>query len=212
MKRFLLVLLLTPCVGHAQKWRIGLSGGLSGITKPKQAPPAYDDSRVMPGGVGMLSISRVLNRRLELGLDIAAVNLVRKADLVVGNPGAPVGTVKDARLRIGKLALMFTPSLSYRVANWYFGPQVGYFITTKGTTTTANPFEISGPYHYFYNDVRGIVAGAHVGYRRSLVKYLSLCGEARGNYVRGKQIINGISLYGFNMLQLQMTIGASYTL
>src|ERR1043165_8064467 len=169
MKKIVLIFLLLPCVVNAQEWRIALSGGVSIITKPKQAPPEYNDSKLTPGGVGMLSISRPITDRIDAGLDIAAVNLVRTADIELYSQHGQVGTLPDARMHVGKLGFMITPSLSYHVHHFFFGPQVGYFVTSKSTAvgpallSNASTSSADGHYHVYYNDVRGLMAGAHVG-------------------------------------------------
>ncbi len=209
MKKLILALLLLPAVTHAQTWRVAISGGATIISKPGQAPPAYTDSKMKPGGIGMLSISYRFSEDFDIGIDVAAANLVRTGDIVVYDQyGNPVGTYSDAGLHVGKIAFIATPSLSYHLHDFYLGPQLGYFVTSGGDNGF-NFYSLKDS-HYYFKDVRGFVAGAHLGYAHDLSKRFALFGALRGNYLNGSQMANGVSVYGFNMFQLQLTAGLSY--
>lgn len=204
MKRILYTLLFLPVFAQAQHWKLGLNVGVSAIT---ELGGFTDNTKMRPSSALMLTASRAINPRVEIGVQMMATRLVRVSnDITSFNAnGSPVGTYIDARVHIGKAAFLITPFLSWHIRRFYLGAQGGYFTTLDGQ------FDNSGKHAMIYvNNFKGFTLGIHAGHDWPVTKNLLLNAELRANYIHARLKPNAIVLNGFNTFQGAIMIGAKY--
>lgn len=200
--------LLKASFGSSSKWLLSAGGGISVISKPKGFTN-YDYSKLYPAASFMLSVSRTISKKLQVGIEFQSTDLVRKGDAIwYTNPFTPYGTYSDARMHIGKTAFLFTPFLSVTLGRFYLGPQLGYFITCSSTSDNTGKHA-----HIYYNDFKGYLGGIHGGVMPAMSRHFALFAEAQINYLHAAtKKINGISSYGFNCFQGGLSVGMKYAL
>ena len=205
MKKLFVLMIFMPLVGFAQKWDIGISTGVSVISKP-DIP--VDKSKMLLTPAVMISAGRIIKPKLRLGLDVDFVRLWRKAMIPsYDRNGQPVGTFRDGSYCIGNTAILIAPSLTYSISNFYFGGQFGYLATTDGTNAIAP----ESKEQYYMNGAKGFFGGLQAGYKRKISRSFSLNAELRSNYFQADLRSGSILLYRFNAFQYQAMFGMRYS-
>ena len=206
MRRILYTLLFLPICSQAQQWKIGLNVGASAVTELKEFTSSTE---IHPGGALMITVSRSINPRLEIGIQSLATTIVRGSHNITAYDsfGTPLGTYINAQIHIGKPAFLITPFLSWHIRNSYLGIQGGLFTTLPGNDNISDKVA-----RFYFNRFRGFTLGIHVGHEWHITNMLLINAELRANYIKARMKENGVVGYGLHTYQGAITIGAKYTI
>ena len=201
MKKIFFLLIFSPVFVHAKGWEIGLGAGISANTRLDEFIES-NNTRLKLGGAWNISVSKHVNAKLELGLDLNAIDLARIANSVTLNSiGINPPTYYDARMHIGKMGLLITPFISWHLNHFYVGGQAGYFTSIPGDDKYS-----SSHAQLYFNAFEGFCLGLHGGYNWKVSPNLHIFSELRANYIQAKMQ----NWYGFNTYQGSLIVGAKY--
>jgi hypothetical protein len=200
MKRIVtLIIALLPVLCQAQKFKLGLGGGIATISPPSN--PDYlnaTKSKISPCAeiFGAYQVSK----RVRVGLQVSIAKLyTTTGDYLVGVH--PQGTNTAQQFIVGSPSFIITPFVSYKIGGLYFGIQEGVFTTTKHEETPDDD-------KLYYGGETGLMAGLHVGYEHKISNNILLYAQSQGNFMHTQWLLNKYQPYDLNFLHAQLTAGA----
>ena len=210
------IFILLPLASIAQKYEIGLAGGLNIAGKPT-GNELYKAQGIKPSLSTQLSFADNVADDWQIGANVRMLKLARKAtkdfpQLYSATPGG-----KDKTFVYGEkttsLCFVINKKFHRNGGDFYLGAEMGV-----GYETSADPKKPTGDVYYISpSGSTSIVYGPHVGYIRTLNDNFSLTAEfaalSYNTYTNADAaVIEPVSNLHYRISAYMLNIGVKYTI
>lgn len=175
----ILFLFLFPVIAFAQKYEIGIGGGVSINSKPTNNMYFRGDKLAMNYATE-LTVLKNLSNNFQVGFDIHMLELSRKSNLVYINDGNSIGN-DNKKFVYATYAFSFCAVVNKKVYvdenYFYFGAGMGLAIARNNSNSTSSNASYQAPDGGF-----GLTVGIQAGYTVNLSDRFALNMELAARY------------------------------